>query len=142
MTELKPIKLKELLRTAKDPATQRIVIDEGLWFDAPLFEGVVKDVDEALGERIISNWQVETDGTRLIVSSNPPLQDLQECRPSKIAHIDARTGKILVDRVCDKTNSKSGDEEWIDHCKYEPYKDWKVRKWRLVDRKMQLYISQ
>ena len=46
MTELKPIKLKELLRTAKDPATQRIVIDEGLWFDAPLFEGVVKDVDE------------------------------------------------------------------------------------------------
>lgn len=56
--------------------------------------------------------------------------------------IDARTGKILVDRVCDKTNSKSGDEEWIDHCKYEPYKDWKVRKWRLVDRKMQLYISQ
>ena len=50
---MKPIKLKELLRTAKDPATQRIVIDEGLWFDAPLFEGVVKDVDEALGERII-----------------------------------------------------------------------------------------
>lgn len=49
---MKPIKLKELLRTAKDPATQRIVIDEGLWFDAPLFEGVVKDVDEALGERI------------------------------------------------------------------------------------------
>lgn len=48
---MKPIKLKELLRTAKDPATQRIVIDEGLWFDAPLFEGVVKDVDEALGER-------------------------------------------------------------------------------------------
>ena len=61
---MKPIKLKELLRTAKDPATQRIVIDEGLWFDAPLFEGVVKDVDEALGERIISNWQVETDGGR------------------------------------------------------------------------------
>ena len=72
---MKPIKLKELLRTAKDPATQRIVID------------VVKDVDEALGERIVSNWQVETDGTRLIVSSNPPLQDLQECRPSKIAHM-------------------------------------------------------
>lgn len=43
---MKPIKLKELLRTAKDPATQRIVIDEGLWFDAPLFEGVVKDVDK------------------------------------------------------------------------------------------------
>ena len=30
--------------------------------------------------------------------------------------IDDRTGKILVDRVCDKTNSKSGDEEWIHHC--------------------------
>lgn len=55
--------------------------------------------------------------------------------------IDARTGKILVDRVCDKTNSKSGGEEWTDHCKYEPYKNWKVRKWRLVDRKIQLYIS-
>ena len=41
---MKPIKLKELLRTAKDPATQRIVIDEGLWFDAPLFEGVVKEM--------------------------------------------------------------------------------------------------
>ena len=54
---MKPIKLKELLRTAKDPATQRIVIDEGLWFDAPLFEGVVKDVDEALGERIICLMQ-------------------------------------------------------------------------------------
>lgn len=69
---MKPIKLKELLRTAKDPATQKIVIDEGLGFDAPLFDGVVKDVDETLGERILSNWQVEIDGTRLIVSSNPP----------------------------------------------------------------------
>lgn len=72
MTELKPIKLKELLRTAKDPATQKIVIDEGLGFDTPLFDGVVEDVDEALGERILSNWQVEIDGTRLIASSNPP----------------------------------------------------------------------
>lgn len=69
---MKPIKLKELLRTAKDPATQKIVIDEGLGFDAPLFDGVVKDVDETLGERILSNWQVEIDGTRLIISSNPP----------------------------------------------------------------------
>ena len=69
---MKPIKLKELLRTAKDPATQKIVIDEGLGFDAPLFDGVVKDVDETLGERILSNWQVEIDGTRLITSSNPP----------------------------------------------------------------------
>lgn len=69
---MKPIKLKELLRTAKDPATQKIVVDEGLGFDTPLFDGVVEDVDEALGERILSNWQVEIDGTRLIVSSNPP----------------------------------------------------------------------
>lgn len=42
---MKPIKLKELLNTAKYPATQKIVIDEGLGFDAPLFDGVVKDVD-------------------------------------------------------------------------------------------------
>lgn len=69
---MKPIKLKELLRIAKDPATQKIVVDEGLGFDTPLFDGVVEDVDEALGERILSNWQVEIDGTRLIVSSNPP----------------------------------------------------------------------
>lgn len=69
---MKPIKLKELLSTAKDSATQKIVIDEGLGFDTPLFDGVVEDVDEALGERILSNWQVEIDGTRLIVSSNPP----------------------------------------------------------------------
>ena len=69
---MKPIKLKELLRTAKDPATQKIVIDEGLGFDAPLCDGVVKDVDETLGERILSNWQVEIDVTRLIASSNPP----------------------------------------------------------------------
>ena len=69
---MKPIKLKELLRTAKDPATQRIVIDEGLWFDAPLFEGVVKDVDEALGECIISNWQVETQNPRVLMITNDP----------------------------------------------------------------------
>lgn len=54
--------------------------------------------------------------------------------------IDAHTEKTLVDRVCDKTNSKSGEEEWKEHCKYEPYKDWKVRKWELKDRKMKLYI--
>ena len=54
--------------------------------------------------------------------------------------INAYTGETLVDRVCDKTNSKSGEEEWKEHCKYEPYKDWKVRKWELKDRKMRLYI--
>lgn len=55
--------------------------------------------------------------------------------------IDAYTGETLVYRVCDKTNSKSGEEEWKEHCKYEPYKDWKVHKWELKERKMQLYIS-
>lgn len=55
--------------------------------------------------------------------------------------INAHTGETLVDRVCDKTNSKSGEEEWKEHCKYEPYKDWKVHKWELKERKMQLYIS-
>lgn len=55
--------------------------------------------------------------------------------------IDDHTGETLVDRVCDKTNSKSSEEEWLEHCKYEPYKDWKVRKWELKDRKMRLYIS-
>jgi hypothetical protein len=55
--------------------------------------------------------------------------------------INANTGETLVDRVCDKTNRKSGEEEWKEHCKYEPYKDWKVHKWELKERKMQLYIS-
>lgn len=134
---MKPIKLKELLRTAKDPATQRIVIDEGLWFDAPLFEGVVKDVDEALGERIISNWQVETDGTRLIVSSNPPLQDLQECRPSKIAHVNIETGEVLVDRVHDRTYTV---DDVDDYAKFLPYARKQVRAWETKDGKMIFYI--
>lgn len=55
--------------------------------------------------------------------------------------IDAHTGKTLVDRVCDKTNNKSGEDEWIEHCQYEPYKEWKVRKWGLKDKKTQFYIS-
>ena len=42
---MKPIKLKELIATAKDPATQKIVIAEGYGFDIPLFDGVVKDAD-------------------------------------------------------------------------------------------------
>lgn len=63
---MKPIKLKELIATAKDPATQKIVIAEGYGFDIPLFEGLVKDVDKALAERILSDWRVETDSTRFI----------------------------------------------------------------------------
>ena len=46
---MKPIKLKELLRTAKDPATQRIVIDEGLWFDAPLWMKHSENVSYQIG---------------------------------------------------------------------------------------------
>ena len=64
---LKPIKLKELLRTAKDPATQKIAIAENYTlYVVPLFEGLVKDVDKTLGERILSDWRVETDSTRFI----------------------------------------------------------------------------
>ena len=64
---MKPIKLKELLRTAKDPATQKIAIAENYTlYVVPLFEGLVKDVDETLGERILSDWRVETDSTRFI----------------------------------------------------------------------------
>lgn len=74
---MKPIKLKELLKTAKDPATQKIVIEEGYGFNVPLFDGVIEDVDERLGERILSDWYVETDGTRFVALSNPPIESLQ-----------------------------------------------------------------
>lgn len=64
---MKPIKLKELLRAAKDPNTQQIAIAENYTlYVVPLFEGLVKNVDEALGERILSDWRVETDSTRFI----------------------------------------------------------------------------
>ena len=64
---LKPIKLKELLKTAKDHATQQIAVAENYaLYVVPLFEGLVKDVDETLGERILSDWRVETDSTRFI----------------------------------------------------------------------------
>lgn len=46
---MKPIKLKELIATAKDPATQQIAIAENYTlYVVPLFEGLVKDVDKAL----------------------------------------------------------------------------------------------
>lgn len=64
---MKPIKLKELIATAKDPATQQIAIAENYTlYVVPLFEGLVKDVDKALAERILSDWHVETDSTRFI----------------------------------------------------------------------------
>lgn len=52
---MKPIKLKELIATAKDPATQKIVIAEGYGFDIPLFDGVVKDADVTLGELTLAD---------------------------------------------------------------------------------------
>ena len=63
---MKPIKLKELIATAKDPATQQIAIAEGYGFDIPLFDGVVKDADVTLGELTLADWRVETDSTRFI----------------------------------------------------------------------------
>lgn len=64
---MKPIKLKELIATAKDPATQQIAIAENYTlYVVPLFEGLVKDVDKALAEHILSDWRVETDSTRFI----------------------------------------------------------------------------
>ena len=109
---MKPIKLKDLLTQTKKPETQQIEIMEDYVLSVKaVFEGAVKDVPEDMLSKYF-DYQL----------------------------INAHTGETLVDRVCDKTNSKSGEEEWKEHCKYEPYKDWKVRKWELKDRKMQLYI--
>lgn len=36
--------------------------------------------------------------------------------------IDAMTGKILVDRVYDKTYKKSNKKEWEEYYRFEPYK--------------------
>ena len=64
---MKPIKLKELLKAAKDPASPKIAIAENYTlYVVPLFEGLVKDLDETLGERILSDWRMETDSTRFI----------------------------------------------------------------------------
>ncbi len=47
---MKPIKLKELIATAKDPATQQIAIAENYTlYVVPLFEGLVKDVEDSRG---------------------------------------------------------------------------------------------
>lgn len=47
----------------------------------------------------------------------------------------------LKDLLTQTKKPETQQIEIIEHCKYEPYKDWKIRKWRLVERKMQLYIS-
>lgn len=55
--------------------------------------------------------------------------------------IDAITGKILVDRVYDKTYKKSNKKEWEEYYRFEPYKHWTVKEWLIAEGKMMLYIS-
>ena len=55
--------------------------------------------------------------------------------------IDAMTGKILVDRVYDKTYKKSNKKEWEEYYRFEPYKHWTVKKWLIAEGKMMFYIS-
>ena len=56
---MKPIKLKELLRTAKDPATQRIVIDEGLWFDKAYEKSNKEEWEEYYRFEPYKHWTVK-----------------------------------------------------------------------------------
>lgn len=55
--------------------------------------------------------------------------------------IDAMTGKILVDRVYDKTYKKSNKKEWEEYHRFEPYKHWTVKEWLIAEGKMMFYIS-
>ena len=55
--------------------------------------------------------------------------------------IDAMTGKILVDRVYDKTYKKSNKKEWAEYYRFEPYKHWTVKEWLIAEGKMMFYIS-
>lgn len=55
--------------------------------------------------------------------------------------IDAMTGKILVDRVYDKTYKKSNKKEWEEYYRFEPYKHWTVKGWLIAEGKMMFYIS-
>lgn len=55
--------------------------------------------------------------------------------------IDAITGKILVDRVYDKTYKKSNKKEWEEYYRFEPYKHWTVKEWLIAEGKMMFYIS-
>ena len=55
--------------------------------------------------------------------------------------IDAMTGKILVDRVYDKTYMKSNKKEWEEYYRFEPYKHWTVKEWLIAEGKMMFYIS-
>ena len=55
--------------------------------------------------------------------------------------VDAMTGKILVDRVYDKTYKKSNKKEWEEYYRFEPYKHWTVKEWLIAEGKMMFYIS-
>lgn len=55
--------------------------------------------------------------------------------------IDAMTGKILVDRVYDKTYKKSNKKEWEEYYRFEPYKHWTVKEWLIAEGKMMFFIS-
>lgn len=55
--------------------------------------------------------------------------------------IDAITGKILVDRVYDKTYKKSNKKEWEEYYRFEPYKHWTVKEWLIAEGEMMFYIS-
>ena len=55
--------------------------------------------------------------------------------------IDAMTGKILVDRVYDKTYKKNNKKEWEEYYRFEPYKHWTVKEWLIAEGKMMFYIS-
>lgn len=55
--------------------------------------------------------------------------------------IDAMTGKILVDRVYDKTYKKSNKKEWEEYYRFEPYKHCTVKEWLIAEGKMMFYIS-
>lgn len=55
--------------------------------------------------------------------------------------IDAMSGKILVDRVYDKTYKKSNKKEWEEYYRFEPYKHWTVKEWLIAEGKMMFYIS-
>ena len=54
--------------------------------------------------------------------------------------MDAHTGDAYVDRVYDKADCRNEREEWTRYLQYEPYKDWRVYKWRVESSKMIFYI--
>lgn len=161
---MKPIKLKELLRTAKDPATQKIAIAENYVLSVKtVFEGVVKDVpEEMLSKYYISDWYPE-EGTPVLVVLvwvNPHEQFNKYAENSNsdshgvtihglmangcctnpyidFAIVNIKTGKVFVDRVSDKTYTVDDNK---DYDLFLPY-EWKtVRAWGARDGKMIFYI--